>query len=153
MSPAVSAGDHVVMEKVTFLFRKPHRGDIVAFKTDGITSLQPGKLSFPPGTFYVKRIAGEPGEHLQILDRQLFINGNRIVISNSAGAISYTSPVPSDLFIIQTEHAIGADAYFVLGDNSTNSLDSRYFGAIPGANIAGKMVFCYWPPRRIGFIK
>src|SRR5690348_4132479 len=65
MTPAVSPGDHIMMEGFTFLRRQPCRGDIIVFKTDGIAML-------PPGQFYVKRIAGEPGDHVQISEGKLF---------------------------------------------------------------------------------
>src|SRR5690349_20035462 len=67
MSPTIIRGDHVIMEKLTFLERKPRRGDVIVFKTDDIETL-------PPRTFLVQRIAGEPGEHVQFIDDQLHIN-------------------------------------------------------------------------------
>ena len=74
MTPAVSAGDHVMMEGLTFLARNPRRGDIVVFKTDGIASV-------PPGTFYVKRVAGEPGDHVRISEGKLFVNEKQVTLS------------------------------------------------------------------------
>ena len=64
MSPAVSPGDHVIMEAMTFLFRSPHKGDIVVFKSDGIQSLIQGSI-------YLNRIAGEPGDRLRIAEGKL----------------------------------------------------------------------------------
>src|ERR1035438_3519587 len=81
MTPAVSAGDHIIMENITFLCRQPRRGDIIVFKTDGIASL-------PPATFYVKRVAGEPGDHLLISERKLFINDKHMSLSNAVGEIA-----------------------------------------------------------------
>src|SRR5512146_974565 len=66
MTPAVSSGDHVMMERLTFRSRRPRRGDVVCFKTDGIQGL-------PQAQVYVKRVAGEPGEHLQIAGGKLYI--------------------------------------------------------------------------------
>src|SRR2546422_10131999 len=76
MTPAVSPGDHVMMEGVTFLARKPRRGDVVVFKTDGIASL-------PSAQIYVKRVAGEPGDQLRISDGKLYINGRHVALSNA----------------------------------------------------------------------
>ena len=59
MTPAVSAGDHVVMEGMTYLARRPRRGDIVVFRTDGIFSL-------PPAQIYVKRVAGQQSGNLEM---------------------------------------------------------------------------------------
>src|SRR5258708_39599302 len=73
MAPAVSAGDHVVMEGITFLVRNPRRGDIVAFKGHGIASLG-------PETVYIKRVAGLPGEQLRFSRGNLFVNDKRVVL-------------------------------------------------------------------------
>jgi signal peptidase I len=84
MAPAVSPGDHVMMEGITYLTRNPSRGEVVVFKTDGIDSL-------PPGQIYVKRVAGEPGDSLRISDGKLFVNGQRVALSNAVGEITYCS--------------------------------------------------------------
>lgn len=67
MAPAVSSGDHVMTEGLTFLVRQPRRGEIVAFRTDGIPRL-------PFGTFYVERVVGEPGDRVRIANGKLFID-------------------------------------------------------------------------------
>ncbi len=146
MTPAVSAGDHVVMEGFTFLARKPRRGDIVVFRTDGIPSV-------PSGTFYVKRVAGEPGEHVRLSDGKLFVNGKQVVLSNALGEIVYDWPPGPAGSSPTTDFTVPEDGYFVLGDNSTDSLDSRFFGSVPRQNVIGRIWFCYWPLLRIGGVK
>ena len=146
MTPAVSAGDHIMMEGVTFLYGQPHHGDIVVFKTDGIPSL-------PPETLYVKRVAGEPGDHVRISGGKLFINEKRVSLSNAVGEIAYDLPPHVETFSPQTDVTVPNGCYFVLGDNSTNSLDSRFWGSVPRGNIIGRVSFCYWPPQRIGGVK
>jgi len=145
MKPAVSAGDHVVMENLTFQFREPRRGEIVVFKTDGLPQL-------PPGERYVKRVAGEPGDRLDISDGRLFINDQPMAFSNAWGRIVYNPP-PFMAPPITTNVTVAAGCYFLLGDNASNSLDSRYFGSVPRRNILGQIRFCYWPPQRTGGIK
>ena len=81
MTPAVSAGDHIMMEGITFLSRRPRRGDIVVFKTDGIATL-------PPATIYLKRVAGEPGDHVRISGGKLFVNDKQVSLSNAVGEIA-----------------------------------------------------------------
>src|SRR5215468_10172842 len=76
MAPALSPGDHIFMEGLSFLVRKPRRGEIVVFRNN------------VPGlglAFRVKRIAGLPGEHLRIVDGRLYINDNLVVLTNASG--------------------------------------------------------------------
>ncbi len=146
MTPAVSAGDHIVMEGMTFLSRQPRLGDIVVFKTDGIASL-------PSATIYVKRVAGKPGDHVRLSEGKLFINDKQVSLSNVVGEIAYDLPPRVGTFSLQTNLTVPSGCYFVLGDNSTNSFDSRFWGSVPRANIIGRVSFCYWPPQRVGEVK
>ena len=146
MTPAVSAGDHVMMEAMTFVTRNPRRGDVVVFRTDGIALL-------PSATFYVKRVAGEPGDHLRISDGKLFVNDKQVLLSNAAGPIVYDLPPHAETFSPKLDLTVPEGCYFVLGDNSTNSFDSRFWGSVPRGNILGRVSFCYWPPQRAGGVK
>ena len=145
MIPAISPGDRIVMEGITFLSRQPRHGDVVVFKTDGIDSL-------PPRTFYVKRVAGEPGDRVRLSGDKLFISGAEVLLSNVAGRIVYELP-PGAAGFAQTNVTVPLGSYFVLGDNSTNSSDSRFWGSVPRSNIIGRVSFRYWPPQKIGKIK
>ena len=145
MTPAVSPGDHILVEGFTFRFGKPHRGDIVVFRTAGIESL-------PQDQFYVKRIAGEPGDHVRISDGKLFINEKPVSLSNALGEIVYDLPSAFQNSA-KTDVRVPKDCYFVLGDNSTNSLDSRFWGSVPRANIIGRVAYCYFPPQRRGRVE
>lgn len=145
MAPAVSPGDHDMMEGLSFLRRRPRRGDVIVFKTEGIASL-------PQDQFYVKRIAAEPGERLRLANGKLYINGHQVSLSNAIGEITYELP-PIWQSSVQTNIIVPSACYFVLGDNSTNSLDSRFYGCVPRANVMGRLFFCYWPPGRLGSVK
>jgi signal peptidase I len=146
MTPTVSPGDHVLMEGLTFLARKPRRGDVAVFKTDGIARL-------PAATIYVKRIVGEPGDRLRISDGKLYINDKHVALSNAAGEIAYPLPVGAESMASQTDVTVPDGQYYVLGDNSSNSSDSRFWGCVPAKNIMGRIAFCYWPPRKAGVVR
>jgi signal peptidase I len=147
MTPAVSPGDHFMMEGFTFLARKPHRGDIIVFKTDGIQSL-------PANEIFIKRVAGKPGERLQISDGKLYVNGTHVPVSNAAGEIQYVFIPGLKYLSSNTDSVTVPDGhYFVLGDNSSNSADSRSWGFVPANNIMGRAFFCYWPPGRLGNVR
>ena len=143
MAPAVSPGDHVIMEGLTYLVRSPRRGDIVIFNSDD-TGL-PG-----PRTHYIKRVVGMPHDHLVISDGNLFVDDKLVSLSNNEGRIIYDVPTNRVWSSLQTDVIVPRGYYYLLGDNSTNSYDSRYYGSIPRKDILGRIVFCYWPASRIG---
>jgi signal peptidase I len=152
MAPAISAGDHVLMEGFTFLSRPPRRGDIVVFDTDWTEPAQ--TMPLPPSTMYVKRIAGLPGDHLRIEEGTFYVNDAPLALINVAGEIRYVVPPKAVLLASnQATLTVPPGCYFVLGDYSANSFDSRFWGFVPERNIMGVVRFCYWPPARVGPVK
>jgi signal peptidase I len=156
MQPTIIARDHLVVERVSYRFSRPSRGDIVVFRTKGIVTL-------PPDTFYMKRIAGLPGERIRIEPPFLIVNDQRVTqpeifntissASDGYAGFQLTGPVSGLLSKPADEVTLGPDEYFVLGDNTRNSRDSRYWGAVPEANIIGKVTRIYWPLTRINALK
>ena len=146
MAPTVSAGDHVVMEGLTYCVRNPRRGDITVFKTDGIPSV-------PPAQIYFKRLVGEPGERVRISGGKVYINDAAVSLSNDAGEIVYTLPPSAERMATETDVIVPPGQYYMLGDNSTNSYDSRFWGFVPASNVLGRVVFRFWPPQRIGGVR
>lgn len=147
MTPAVSSRDHVMMEGFTFLSRDPKCGDVVVFKTRGIMSL-------PQDQIYVKRVVGVPGDRLRIEDGKLYVNDKHAALRNAAGEIEYVS-IPGAVHLVSPQETVTVPVgqYFVLGDNSGNSFDSRHWGFVPAGNVKGRVAFCYWPPNRIGQVE
>ncbi len=148
-------GDHVLVEKVSFRFRAPARGDITVFWTRGIVH-----WAVPRDQAYIKRIVGIPGDRVQFRKAGLFVNGQ--LLTNppifaiiQARTNGYCGYCPAGAFAdhAAAEEKVGGQEYYVAGDNSTNSLDSRYFGTIQRKEMIGRAFFIYWPPDRIGFLK
>lgn len=134
-----------MIEGITFLSRAPRRGDVAVFKTDGIALL-------PAGSIWIKRVVGEPGDHVRIANGKIYINGKHVVLENATGEITYLPP-HAKFLTSSSELKVPEGCYFLLGDNSVNSLDSRFWGSVPRENILGLAWFCYWPWHRWGGIK
>ena len=114
----------------------------------------------PPKTLYIKRVAGLPGERLRILNGRIYANdvpSPMTNITNINGEIVYESVPfgPPQTYLSSSNEAvtIPTNAYFVIGDNSTNSYDSRYWGFVRSRNILGRICYCYWPPQNVGKVK
>jgi signal peptidase I len=146
MAPTIQPGDCVIMEGFSYRFGVLQRGDLIVFSTDGIKQ-------FPKPTVFVKRFAGQPGETLAIREGNLLVNGSPVVLRNAAGPITYIGdlhPFPKNL---AEPIVVPPNSYFVLGDNSANSFDSRYWGAVSAKNIRGRVWFRYWPLSRLGLVE
>ncbi|HEV7404986.1 MAG TPA: signal peptidase I [Chthoniobacteraceae bacterium] len=144
MSPAVKGGDNVLMRgRIT-----PQRGDIIVFDTTDIPGLNaPGA----PGQTYLKRLVGLPGETLRIADGQLYVDGQPMPMRNKEGEIHYTNnSFATYLRKADDTFTVPADSYFVLGDNSPNSADSRYWGPLQKTAVLGRIFYCYGPAARRG---
>jgi signal peptidase I len=154
------AGDHVFVNKVVWNFMKPRRGDVMVFYTTGIRGL-------PQGTHYIKRMCGLPTETVGIDPPNLIVNGNPAsepesimrVVNAEPGYFGYqlARPAPEIDPVLMSADArvkLSEDEYLALGDNTQSSFDSRYWGAVPRANLVGPAFFLYWPytPGRWGFI-
>ncbi len=147
MRPAISRGDQYVMEGLTFMARAPRRGDVIVMRTDGLPSLSAGGV-------YIKRIVGEPGERLRLWNGELYVNGRHVSLRNAAGEIHYQSVAGERQLTSNGDLVtVPADHYFVVGDNSAESADSRIWGSLPKKNIVGRPWLRYWPLRRVGRVK
>lgn len=146
---AVDTGDQVFVDKFSYNFVKPHRGDVFVFRTNNIPMIPEDPETGAP--FYIKRLAGLPGDTLRIQPPSLYVNGNiaqgygfQRVMSAKDGYRGYGHGQqylsdPTKTFQVP-EHS-----YFAMGDNSYNSFDSRYWGPVPEKNLVGRGLVVYWP--------
>ena len=146
---AIDTGDQVFVDKFTYNFVKPHRGDVFVFRTNGIPGIPGDPETGQP--FYIKRLAGLPGDTLRIDSPRLFVDGKvangygfRRVMNGKDGYRGY-GPGRDFLALPDRTFNVPAEWYFALGDNSYNSYDSRYWGPVPEMNLVGRGLFVYWP--------
>jgi len=139
MAPTFIPGDRIVVNLSQFKNKTPQRGDIVVFKYPDNPQLD-----------FVQRIVGLPGEYLEIKNNKIFINGAMLKDSLISDRLYFSR----GSFGIQGDPIlIPEDSYFVLGDNSENSRDSRYLGFVHKNSIKGKAYKIYWPLSRSSQIK
>jgi signal peptidase I len=130
--------DRVLANRFVYHFKEPKRGDIVVFQTPKSALEKCGA----DGTF-VKRLVALPGETWEERDGVVFINGKRLVEPYVRGGRRDQNTY--------APRKIPEGRYFFMGDNRSQSCDSREWGAVPRENIIGEVFFVYWPPMRIGF--
>lgn len=160
-------GDHLFVDRTHLAFTEPRRGDVMVFLTDGIHGMNGSSLG---GRFYIKRLVGLPGDTLQIRDHQLYVRekgdsdfrlvdendrpGFARVYSHKGGYRGYSHYSYSRY--LNTNDAtfdVPENHYFMLGDNSENSRDSRFWGTVPRKNLIGRALCVWWPfSRRWGSV-
>ena len=142
--------DHLVVDRVSYLFSKPKRGDLVVFETSGISEIS----RYPDSgeNYYIKRIVGLPGEQIEIRDGSVFADGMRLGERDGIPPIQYTNynSTPPTVKKRNGIYFVGDSEYFVLGDNSPNSFDSRFWGYVPESAVIGKVTKIYFPFARMG---
>ena len=146
---AIDTGDQVFVDKFSYNFVKPHRGDVFVFRTDHIPAIRPDPETGPP--FYIKRLAGLPGDALRIDPPFLYVNGKKAEGFGFERVMSAKPPyrgyAPGKEYLSPPDrpYTVPKDGYFALGDNSYNSFDSRYWGPVPQQNLVGRGLLVYWP--------
>ncbi len=129
-----------ILNKYSPIFKEPERGDVVVFR-----------YPLEPKRDFIKRLIGKPGETVKIENGFIYINGERIDSPPAIKQIYYYNRGP---------YGAGSEGikvpenyYFVLGDNSAYSQDSRYWGFVPRKYLLGKAMVIYWPINRMRIIK
>jgi signal peptidase I len=166
----LSLGDHLFVDRVSHHFREPRRGDIVIFSTESIVHqhpLRPPQRLQDQGFYYIKRLVGLPGDVLRAEDNILYVQPAG---DTEEVPITDLDPRFAKLYLGRGgyqghrygnfEHGanyllgpdntftVPEDSYFVLGDNTSSSLDSRYWGTVPRKNFVGRACFIFWPFSR-----
>jgi signal peptidase I len=131
MVPTLKVGDRVLVNKFIYRFSEPARGDIVVFK-----SVEGGDEDL------IKRVVGVPGDEISVRNGRLLVDGEpqkEPYVNKRYPDRSFSAPM-----------TVPEGHVFVMGDNRTNSQDSRVFGPVPEKNIEGEAFLRFWPPDRIG---
>ena len=157
MVPTLEIGQRVLVDRVSFRFGDPDRGDIVVFKPP---SGQPNRCGVerasdqpcPEGTAersdtnFIKRVVGVPGDRLKVLEGSVYIDGERQ--DEPFARLERECPTCN----LPREITIPDGQYYMMGDNRGESADSREWGPVPKKWIIGKAFMTYWPPGRIGLL-
>ncbi|MGH9354692.1 MAG: signal peptidase I [Terriglobia bacterium] len=170
MENTLLVGDHLLVNKFCFSeqpgwinhvlpYRQIHRGDILVFKYPSTEAQQ------EPGTHFVKRVIGVPGDRVRVVDRKVYINGSPLVepyVRNTYPGMARPGddfPLPDGEFIpgstLSWDDALSKHVkegnvvvppghYFVMGDNRENSWDSRFWGFVPRGVASGRPLLIYW---------
>lgn len=134
MEETIEVGDRVFSEKLSYAFGEPQTGDIITFADP-----------LDPSRVLIKRVIATGGQTVDLVDGRVYVDG--VALDEP-----YTLGKPSnDLHSgIEYPYTVPEGFVWVMGDNRTNSADSRAFGAIPLDSVTGRAVFRYWPLDRIG---
>ncbi|NTV30199.1 MAG: signal peptidase I [Candidatus Omnitrophica bacterium] len=139
MADTLKSGDRVFVNKRIYKAKEPGRGDVIAFRSPR----EPRKI-------VIKRVVATGGDSLEIKDGKLYVNGQAFE-QEPMKSIHYSNA--GVLGGAGQKISVPANSYYVLGDNSKSSLDSRYYGPVPRANVIGKAYKIYEPIERAGEIK
>jgi signal peptidase I len=134
MEPTLQINDRLIIDKLSYDFTAPQRGDVVVFNPTKTLREQNFHDAF------IKRVIGLPGETVEVRNGQVWVNGAPLREKYIEAPPNYQwGPV-----------VVPANSYLVLGDNRNNSYDSHYWGFVPRHDIIGKAVFRFYPFDRIG---
>ncbi len=164
----VVIGDHLFVERFSLYWREPQRGDVMVFTTEGLRYADGKPLAENGGAYYIKRLVALPGDTVKLADDQLFVRPKGAkeflpiqqldprfakVYSGKGGYQGHNSDMGGQIVYGKNEYTIPEKHYFMLGDNTLFSGDSRFFGAVPRRNLVGRAFLCFWPfSRRTGLV-
>lgn len=129
MQPSYENNDYIIVDKLTYRFSSPGRGDVVVFHNPSA-----------PDQLLIKRIIGMPGETVEIRQGRIYIGGDMLEESPDFSRLPY-----DDYLLV-----VAADEYWVVGDNRQISSGSHTFGTVHRDDIIGRARVSYWPPEHWG---
>ncbi len=136
MVPNFHSGDYLIVDEISYRFGDPERGDVVVLKYPMDTTQR-----------FIKRVIGLPGETVKIK------NGNIDILKNGKHLQLHEAYLPKDLATSgNVDVTLGANNYFVMGDNRPYSYDSRSWGVLPEEDIVGKALFRVLPLNNTSYI-
>lgn len=140
MLPTLEVNDRLIVEKMSYHFTDPERGDIIVFSpTDKLREDNPSLKDA-----LIKRVIGLPGDTVQVSNGTVYVNNEPLeenYIPQEYAASYEWGP-----------EEVPEGSYLVLGDNRNNSYDSHFWGYVPKKNIIGRAVLRFWPLQRAGTI-
>jgi len=138
MVPTLEVGDRLVVEKVSFRFRQPQRGEVIIFEPP--QQLQ--RLGYGNGQVFIKRVIGQPGQEIAVQNGSVFVDGQAL-------AEPYIAEPPAYDW---GPYTVPENGLLVMGDNRNNSNDSHVWGFLPQQNLRGRALFRFWPLNRAGWV-
>ena len=142
MRKTLIEGDRILVNKFIYRFTDPKRGDIIVFKYP-----EDMKKDF------IKRLIATGGETVMIKNGDIWVDGRLIENSEAIKQIYYYNKYDTAYGKEGIVIEVPENNYFVLGDNSASSRDSRYWGFVPKKNLVGKAFVIYWPLTRMRALK
>ena len=138
MRDTIQEGDMLVGEKVSLLFEEPAQGDIVTFESpvDGET--------------LIKRVVAVGGQTVDIVDGSVYVDGEELDEPYVGDTPTYSLSYLDGSAGVAYPYVVPEGHVWVMGDNRTNSKDSRYFGPVSVDGVTSRALFIYWPLSRIG---
>ena len=153
MRPTLMEGDRILVNKLAYgakipatrwrlpaLGPGPKRGDVIVF-----LSTEDSRRDF------IKRLVAFEGELVEIRDYRLWVNGQPVTSPPIFETLTYYNQ--GDYGKLELPVRVPEGHYFVLGDNSASSRDSRYWGFLPHDHLVGRAFLIYWPPKRIRMLR
>lgn len=161
MEKTLMIGDRIFVDKLTYRFREPKRGEIVVFvfprESNQFREVKLGKHVLfkyrEPRKDFVKRLIAFGGERVEIRDGAVFVNGSKVEEPDVIPSIYYYNRNDWEYGKEEQVFTVPEGTFFVLGDNSGHSSDSRNWGFVPKKNLIGRVILIWWPPKSVGLVR